>query len=76
MLSTPVGEIPYLIKDGISGFIIETYDAKKVARKIIDIVSDDEKLDCVAKTGFALIIKKFYFREVLAKWLKVLKLVL
>ena len=47
VLATPVGGIPEVIRDGVTGFIIGSTESEKLAEQILRIV-EMENLDVVA----------------------------
>lgn len=43
IVTTDVGGIPYLLKDGVNARIVKSGDAPALSRAIVDVVRDDEK---------------------------------
>jgi glycosyltransferase involved in cell wall biosynthesis len=42
VVSTKVGEIPFIIKDGINGFIVDVNDADLFYQKLLKFITDDD----------------------------------
>jgi glycosyltransferase involved in cell wall biosynthesis len=57
VISTKVGEIPFIIKNDESGFIVENYDADGFYSRLVQIIEDELKRDTIAEGLFTFVIK-------------------
>lgn len=72
VLATPVGAIPDIIKDGETGFIMESNSVECIRRNIIRILKSG-KLEEVSKNARAFVEQEFNYRETIKNFKKVLK---
>lgn len=59
VVSTDAGDSNYLVKDGITGFIVPIKDYKLLAEKLHELISDSGKRLDYGKKGHSLLIKEF-----------------
>ena len=57
VFATNVGETPRLIIDGKTGFLLEDFDAKKIAEKIIEAMSDEKRIRDVAMAARKIVLE-------------------
>lgn len=67
IVSVRVGGIPYLLKEGYNGFMVELDDDEAMANAIISIIADPAKGMELAKNGLTFS-KQFNATPVLRKW--------
>ncbi|MCY7423306.1 MAG: glycosyltransferase family 4 protein [Chitinophagaceae bacterium] len=70
VISTNVGGIPFLVKDGINGLLVSPNDDEAMAAAIDSIVQNNQKGIQLAKNGLEFS-KQFDAEPVMKKWLKV-----
>ncbi|MEM2103442.1 MAG: glycosyltransferase family 4 protein [Candidatus Bathyarchaeia archaeon] len=73
VLATRVGGIPDIIKDGETGFLLESNDPKHVANKIIELSSKPELLEKVSKNAYEYVRENFSYQKTLQAWQKILQ---
>jgi len=73
VLTTPVGAIPDVVTNAENGLFLESSDAKYIARKIIELLSDPRLLDKVSINASTYVRKNFGFEKVLETWRRVFK---
>lgn len=71
VLATPVGAIPDIIKNGETGFLLESNDPKHITDKIIELLSKPELLEKVSKNAYEHVRRNFSFKETLEAWRKI-----
>jgi glycosyltransferase involved in cell wall biosynthesis len=57
VISTKVGEIPFIIKNNESGFIVENYDADGFYSRLVQIIEDDIKRATIADGLYTFVMK-------------------
>lgn len=67
VLSTSVGGIPDIIKDGHNGFILPNNSPKCISKKIINILSESN-LDQVSERAHKLVMKNFSYKSALIRY--------
>ncbi|MBF4237346.1 glycosyltransferase family 4 protein, partial [Vibrio anguillarum] len=68
VLTTPVGAIPELIVDSISGYLVEPGEVSELASKLEFILSSPQELQDVVKTAKNIYTENFTSLQVLPKW--------
>jgi len=63
VVTTDVGDVKYLVKEGINGFITPVKDYKMLALRLSELVSDSVKRDTFGKAGHNLLINEFSERK-------------
>ena len=71
VLATPVGAIPDLIKDKVTGFIINDNSPKGIARSILEVLRHED-LEEIAKNARLLIEKNYNIRKAKENWYRVI----
>lgn len=51
VLSTPTGGACSIIEDGLTGYLIDSFDEKEWARKVVSIFGEPEKLHYISESG-------------------------
>jgi len=64
VISTAVGSIPEVIKDGENGFLIEPGDYRELAEKIILLVADGKFRERIGKKNYEIVREKHDIRRV------------
>ena len=67
-IGTNVGGIPYAIKNGMGGFLVEQKNAKQLANKIIMLLKDEELRKKMSKVGRKYVEEKFSWTEIAEKY--------
>ena len=70
VVSTNIGGIPYMVKDGFNGLLVAPNDDEAMAAAIDSIIQNNQKGIELAKNGYEFS-KKFDAAPVMQKWLKV-----
>jgi glycosyltransferase involved in cell wall biosynthesis len=68
VLTSSVGSLPYIVKEGITGFLLEPPSASSIAKKLAIIIQDEEKLEKVRKTSYLYVKKNFSSENIISKW--------
>lgn len=71
VLATSVGAIPDIIKDGETGFLLESNDPKHIANRIIELLSKPELLEKVSKNAYEYVRANFSFERTLEAWQRI-----
>jgi glycosyltransferase involved in cell wall biosynthesis len=71
VLATPVGAIPDIIKDGETGFLLESNDPKHIADKIVELLGKPELLEKVSKNAYKWVRENFNQEKTLDSWQRV-----
>ena len=72
VLTTPVGSLPMLIKDEVTGFLLEKNTPEKIESKIVSLVDNKEKLNEVAKNAAELIEREFRLNRAIERYKKLI----
>jgi glycosyltransferase involved in cell wall biosynthesis len=59
VVSTDAGDANYLVKDGVTGFLVPVKDHKMLAEKLYELVSDASLRNILAHNGHRLLIQEF-----------------
>lgn len=73
VLTTPVGAIPDIIKDGETGFLLKSNDPKHIAEKIIELLNKPELLEKVSTNAYKYVRENFNYDKTLDAWRKIFK---
>ncbi|UPT70081.1 MAG: glycosyltransferase [Flavobacterium sp. JAD_PAG50586_2] len=73
VVSTKVGEIPLIIKDGINGFIVDSNDAESFYNKLVKLIEDDDLRVNFGKSLYQTIIENHSEEAVIAKYSNLIK---
>jgi len=73
ILTTPVGGIPDMIKDGETGFIMENNTSECIAKNAIRALNYPD-LEKITENGRRLIQQEFTFEKVVERWKKIFKI--
>lgn len=71
VLATPVGSIPDFVKDGKTGFILETNSPDTIAKKIVEVLSRHD-LDTIAENARRLALREFSYGSAVARFSEIL----
>lgn len=74
VVGTKVGGIPYAIKDGIGGFLVEQKNPKRLADKIITLLRDEKLRGEMGKVGRKYVEEKFSLEKTAYKYIELFKL--
>jgi glycosyltransferase involved in cell wall biosynthesis len=73
ILATPVGAIPDIIREDITGFLLDSFNAEDVARKIAEILTiKEERLKEVGIVVRTYVARKFTMQRVIRLWKRIL----
>jgi glycosyltransferase involved in cell wall biosynthesis len=73
ILATSVGAIPVVIKEGTTGFLLDSFNAEDIARKIAEILTiKEERLKEVGMAARTYIARKFTIQRVICMWKRIL----
>jgi glycosyltransferase involved in cell wall biosynthesis len=61
VLATPVGGIPDVIQDNVTGFLLPTLEKEEIAKKVLKALSDKDILKTVAQNAKSLLVEKYSF---------------
>ena len=76
VLSTNVGVIPHLIKDGENGFILDNNSPEAISKRVLEIIEYDEAfLQKISDSAMNSIIKAYSVSSAVDRWKYVLNLV-
>ena len=73
VLTTRVGAIPDVIKDGETGFLLKSNDPKHIADKIIELLNKPELLEKVSINAYNYVRENFSYEKTLQAWRKILQ---
>ncbi len=69
VVGSKIGGIPTQINDGENGYLIDPTDYEEVAKKVMDILSDEQLKDEMGKKGREIVKKKFLITRHIEDWL-------
>lgn len=72
VLANGVGGIPDIIKDEYTGFLMENNHPDTIARSLINVLKDREKLEYVSKNSLDLVKDKYTFIHAVKRYKKIL----
>lgn len=75
-ISTNVGNIPYIIKDNITGLLVQPRNSQEIARKIRELFNDKKLAKKIANGGKKYVIGKFDWQGRISKTNKLFKEIL
>jgi len=73
---TKVGDNPYLVEDGKTGFLVPPNDPDALADKIIDLFSHPDKAKLMGQKGYTLVASKYTWDHIAAQTFKLYQSVL
>jgi len=73
VLATQVGAIPDIIRDGETGFLLESNDPKHIAEKIIELFNKPALLEKVSKNAYEWVRENFNEEKTLESWRRMLQ---
>jgi len=76
VVASNIGGIPLQIKDGESGFLVDPYDVKGFAERIIEILKSPRLAQELGKRGKETVRKKFLITRLISDYLDVLNYVM
>lgn len=71
VLTMPVGGIPDIIKDGETGFLLESNDPEPISDKITKLLDNPELLEKVSANAYKYVREKFSEEKVQESWRKI-----
>ena len=69
VVGTKVGGIPYAIKEGIGGFLVEQKEPKQLAEKIIMLLEDEKLRKEMGKIGRRYVEEKFGWEKIVERYI-------
>lgn len=72
VLSTSVGVIPDIIKDGETGFLLKSNDPKHIADKIVELFNEQQLLEEVSQNAYKWVRENFSKEETIRIWQRIL----
>lgn len=69
VISTKVGEIPFIIKNDETGFIVENYDADEFYKRLIQIIDDEIKRTIIADGLYNFVMKNHSEKSVIQNFI-------
>jgi glycosyltransferase involved in cell wall biosynthesis len=72
VLATQVGAIPDIIRDGETGFLLESNDPKHIAEKIVELLNKPALLEKVSKNAYECVRENFSEEKTLGFWRRIL----
>jgi glycosyltransferase involved in cell wall biosynthesis len=72
VLATPVGAVPDVIRDGETGFLLNSNDPKHIADKIIEILNKSELLEKVSINAYNYVRENLSYEKTLESWRKII----
>ncbi|AHF81407.1 glycosyltransferase family 4 protein [Thermococcus paralvinellae] len=74
VITTPVGGLPEIIKDGSTGFIVRSGSPRDIANKLIDVLNlPPDELDRISKNAYVLVKSKYSLKKGISLWKKMLE---
>ena len=74
VVGTKVGGIPYAIKDGIGGFLVDEKNPKQLAEKIIMLLEDENLRREMGKIGRKYVEENFSWDKIAKEYIKIFRL--
>lgn len=71
VLTTPVGGIPDVIRDGETGFLLESNEPRHIAERIVKLLDDPELLEKVSANAHKHVREKFNEEKTLESWRRI-----
>jgi len=71
VLATPVGSIPDIIKDGKTGFLLESTDPKYIADRITKLLDNPKLLKTVSESAYKYTRENLSEEKVLESWQRI-----
>lgn len=59
VIATAVGDIPLLVEDGVTGYLVSPKDPKALRERMLDLLSNHNKSKDMAERAYQLVIEKF-----------------
>lgn len=69
VVGSEIGGIPTQVVDGETGYLVDPHDYDEVAKKVMDILSDEDLKDEMGKKGRERVRKKFLITRHIEDWL-------
>lgn len=73
VIGTRVGGIPYTIKDGYNGLLIEQKNSNELSKAIINLLQDKKKSERMGKNAARIVRKKYSWEKVSQEFMKIYK---
>jgi glycosyltransferase involved in cell wall biosynthesis len=68
VVSTKVGGIPEIVKDGRTGYMVRLGDTEKMADRSIDILTDTKKADRMGKYARRKVLREFTAQKIIPQY--------
>jgi len=68
VLATPVGAVPDIIKDGVTGFLLRSNDPEHIADRIVELLDKPKLLEKVSTNAYNYVRENFSYEKVLETW--------
>ena len=72
VLTTPVGAIPNIIKEGKTGFLLNSNSSRHIAERIIELLNKPDLLEKVSINAYNYVRENFSYKKVLEMWRKII----
>jgi glycosyltransferase involved in cell wall biosynthesis len=69
VISTDAGDASFLVKDGITGFLVPIGDHKKIAERLNELASDSDKRNNFGANGHRLLVQEFSENKLQGKFI-------
>lgn len=76
VVTTDVGDVKYLVKDGLNGFIVPVKDSEKLSEKLFDLIIDSNKRHSFGMAGHNLLISEFSEKKYQGEYINFTKRIL
>jgi glycosyltransferase involved in cell wall biosynthesis len=73
VLATPVGGIPDVIKEGKTGFLLNSNNPGHIAKRIVELLNEPELLERVSINAYNYVRENFSYEKTLETWRKIIK---
>ena len=68
VITTPAGDIPDIVKDGETGFVIYNQDFASIAERIKNVLQNFDHYKSISRNARDIIVEKVSFRSTTLKW--------
>ena len=72
VLATPVGGVSYVVKEGETGFLLNSNDPKHIAERIVDLLNRPNLLESVSAKAYRYVRENFNPENTLEVWRRIL----
>ncbi|MFX1517370.1 MAG: glycosyltransferase family 4 protein [Promethearchaeota archaeon] len=72
VLASPVGDLPAIIKDKVSGYLLSNNTPESISKSILRLIDNDDELVNVSNNAYSNLRRNFDFHKMVDMWKKVL----